>query len=157
MQLLNSPLEVGVRVVALLSALYPAGADLTRIVLLDHLILHSGDFSEEMSLHPKVPGRVGELGVKRQLVSEGISLMGARGLIVPEYSVAGIAYVAGDDARPFLSSINSLYLADLQRRCEWAAREFSAVDDDAIRSRLGDVFGHWAVEFEQIVRQDNDE
>lgn len=73
-QLLNSPLEVGVRVVAMLNALYPRQADLSRIVLLDHVALHSEDFSGAESLHPAVPVRIGELGMKRELVRQGIIL-----------------------------------------------------------------------------------
>ncbi|MFK5256118.1 ABC-three component system middle component 2 [Propionibacterium freudenreichii] len=116
-QLLNSPLEVGVRVVAMLNALYPRQADLSRIVLLDHVALHSEDFSGAESLHPAVPVRIGELGMKRELVRQGIILMGVRGLIVRNLNVSGIYYGASDDARPFLESIDSAYLTKLRRRC----------------------------------------
>lgn len=149
-QLLNSPLEIGIRVVALLAALYPERADLARIVLLDHVVLHSGDFAGARSLHPEIPGRVGELGVKRGLIREGITLMGARGLIVRELTTAGIYYSASDDARPFLDSMDAVYLAHLRARCAWVAGTFGAIDDDDIRARLGVVFGSWAEEFEQF-------
>jgi hypothetical protein len=154
-QLLNSPLEIGIRVVALLAALYPERADLARIVLLDHLVLHSGDFAGARSLHPETPGRVGELGVKRGLIREGITLMGARGLVVRELTTSGIYYSASDDARPFLDSMDAVYLAHLRARCAWAAGTFGALDDDDIRARLGVVFGSWAEEFEQLNGQEN--
>lgn len=152
-QLLNSPLEVGVRVVALLTALYPKRADLSRIVLLDHVALHSGDFAGAESLHPAIPVRVGELGMKRDLVRQGIVLMGSRGLIVRDLAVSGISYVASDDARPFLESVDSRYLARFRHRCAWAASEFGDLDDETIRMRLGAVFGSWAEEFDQMRRE----
>ncbi|MFD6858168.1 ABC-three component system middle component 2 [Rhodococcus sp. NPDC060090] len=153
-QLLNSSFEVGVRVVAMLTALYPTQADLARIVLLDHVVLHSEDFEGGTSLHPATPGRVGELGVKRELVREGIHLMGARGLLVRNATLDGIYYVASDDARPFLDSMDAPYLARLRERCSWAASEFGLLSDDAIRTRLSEVFGRWAEEFEYLDRQE---
>ncbi|MGP5612283.1 ABC-three component system middle component 2 [Brachybacterium alimentarium] len=156
-QLLNSPLEVGVRVVAMLNALYPRQADLSRIVLLDHVALHSEDFSGAESLHPAVPVRIGELGMKRELVRQGIILMGVRGLIVRNLNVSGIYYGASDDARPFLESIDSAYLTKLRRRCAWAATEFGELDDETIRMRLGAVFGSWAEEFDQMRGNEKDD
>jgi hypothetical protein len=153
-QLLNSPLEVGIRVVALLTALYPERADLARIVLLDHVVVHSSDFDGESSLHPKIPGRVGELGVKRTLIRQGIALVGARGLIVRHLTTAGIYYRAGEDAQPFLDSMDAMYLAGLRSRCEWAAGTYGGLADDDIRARLGVVFGSWAEEFEQFDGQE---
>ena len=154
-QLLNSPLEVGIRVVALLTALYPARADLARIVLLDHVVLHSGDFDGTSSLHPEIPGRVGELGVKRELVQLGIVLMGARGLIIRDLTLSGIYYGASDDARPFLDSIDAPYLARLRERCAWAASAFGVLDDEALRVRLGSVFGRWTEEFGPVRMQES--
>lgn len=147
--LLNSPLEIGIRVVALLTALYPERADLARIVLLDHIVLHSSDFAGANSLHPEIPGRVGELGVKRELIRKGITIMGVRGLIVRDLTIAGIYYRASDDARPFLDSMNATYLTRLRARCAWAASTFEGFDDDDIKARLAVVFGSWAEEFEQ--------
>lgn len=149
-QLLNGPLEIGIRVVALLTALYPERADLARIVLLDHVVLHSSDFAGASSLHPEIPGRVGELGVKRELIRDGITIMGLRGLIVRDLSAAGIYYRASEDARPFLDSMDATYLAHLRARCAWAAGTFGGLDDDDIRARLAVVFGSWVEEFEHL-------
>lgn len=154
-QLLNSPLEIGIRAVALLTALYPERADLARIVLLDHIVLHSSDFSGASSLHPEIPGRVGELGIKRELIRDGITIMGARGLIVRDLTTAGFYYRASEDARPFLDSMDAIYLVHLRARCAWAAGTFGGLDDDHIRARLGVVFGSWAEEFEQLNGQEH--
>ena len=156
-QLLNSPLEVGVRVVAMLTALYPRQADLARIVLLDHVALHSEDFAGADSLHPAIPVRVGELGMKRELARKGVALMGARGLIIRHLNISGIYYSASDDARPFLEAVDSPYLVQLRGRCAWAASEFGALDDDTIRRRLGAVFGSWAEEFDQVRRNEQND
>lgn len=149
-QLLNSPLEIGIRVVALLTALYPERADLARIILLDHVVLHSSDFAGASSLHPEIPGRVGELGVKRDLIREGINIMGMRGLIIRDLTTAGIYYRASEDARPFLDSMDATYLGRLRSRCTWVAGTFGGLADDDIRARLAVVVGSWAEEFEKL-------
>lgn len=149
-QPLNSAFEVGVRVVATLVEMYPQSADLARIVLLDHAILHSGDFSGEASLHPSVPGRIGELSVKRGLIEQGIQLMGRRGLISQSNTEGGIYYSASDDALPFLESIDSPYLNRLRDRCQWAEQTFGPKSDEEIRAQLNQVFGRWAEEFENV-------
>ena len=148
-QLLNSPFEVGIRVVAMLTAMYPASADLARIVLLDHAGLHSEAFAGGESLHPPTPGRVSELGVKRDLIRRGVQLMAARGLIVIQATPSGIYYRAGEDARPFLDSIDAPYLTQLRSRFAWVSTEFGPMSDDAVRARLNEVFGQWTEEFDQ--------
>lgn len=152
-QILNSPLEVGIRVVAILTSLYPSSTDLTRLVLLDHAVLHSGDFGGLTSLHPQTPVRSGELSIKRELISQGIHLMGSRGLIDRELALAGIYYRASDDALPFLQAFDSTYLTALRLRSAWAASEFSELSDEQIRSQLQSVFGQWAEEFDGDYRR----
>jgi hypothetical protein len=93
---------------------------------------------------------VSELGVKRDLIRHGVRLMAARGLIVSEATPTGIYYQASEDARPFLDSIEAQYLDQLRRRFAWVATEFGAMGDDAVRSRLNEVFGRWAEEFDQF-------
>lgn len=149
-QPLNSALEVGIRVVAMLTALYPQAADLSRIVLLDYAVLHSGDFNGELSLHPNIPGRVGELSVKRGLVEDGVQLMGLRGLVVRKNTEHGIYYSASDDALPFLESIDSSYLNRLRDRCLWAAQSFGDRSEEEVRTQLNEVFGLWAEEFDDV-------
>lgn len=81
--------------------------------------------------------------------------MGARGLIVRELTSAGIYYGAGDDARPFLSSMDAPYLERLLERCNWAAIVFGGFDDDGIRNQLGDAFARWSEEFGQVRTADD--
>nr|WP_156163863.1 ABC-three component system middle component 2 [Demequina maris] len=135
---------------ALLTAMYPMRADVARIVLLDHVVLHTGDFGGMSSLHPEIPGRVGELGMKRELVQDGMVLMGARGLVVREMTTSGIYFGASDDARPFLAAMDAEYVLRLRARCAWVVAAFGSLNDDAIRDRLGAVLGRWSEEYEPI-------
>jgi len=66
--LFNSRLEAGVRAVVVLEAIRPETIDLSEMVLFDHIVVHTADFSGPPSLHVDVPGRHGELLVRRQLI-----------------------------------------------------------------------------------------
>ena len=72
---LNSPIEVGIRVLMILVEAFPAHLDINCLVLLDHGLLHSADLNGPESLHPPIPIRVGELGMKRQHIEAGLQVM----------------------------------------------------------------------------------
>lgn len=148
-QLLNSPIEVGVRVVAVLEALYPRDSDLDRIVLLDHIVLHGADLNGEPRVHPDIPGRTAEMGIKRDLMRKAIQLMGARGLVARQFTTAGVRYTASEDARPFLDSIDAEYLARVRRRSALVAKVFGDLPDAAIWDHIALTLGEWSQEFDE--------
>ena len=86
---LNSSLEVGMRVLMILVDAFPAHLDINRLVLLDHGLLHSADLDGPESLHPPIPVRVGELGVKRQHIEDGLHVMIRAGLAGPSRATTG--------------------------------------------------------------------
>jgi hypothetical protein len=94
----NSPFELGFRMVYLLSALRPAGADLQKLILLDYAIVYSGDLGGPESLHTPLPYRGSELLSRRTLIEQGLHLMSSRGLVNARLDDAGITYVAGPAA-----------------------------------------------------------
>jgi hypothetical protein len=49
--LFNSRLEAGIRAVVVLESLRPETADLTEMVLFDHVVVHTGDLGGPASLH----------------------------------------------------------------------------------------------------------
>jgi ABC-three component (ABC-3C) system Middle Component 2 len=59
--LFNSRLEAGIRAVVVLESLRPETADLTEMVLFDHVVVHTGDLGGPASLHVDVPGRQGRV------------------------------------------------------------------------------------------------
>ena len=71
----NSPLETGIRSLAILVAAYPESLDLQRLLEMDYLVVHSGDADGPESLHAPLPLRAGELLVRRGLIETGLLLM----------------------------------------------------------------------------------
>src|ERR1700712_1779461 len=92
----SSPLETGIRSLGVLVASYPQSFDLQRLVVFDHLIVHTGDLGGPASLHPRLPLRSAELIVRRGLVERGLMLMVSRGLLNRVVNEDGIAYCASE-------------------------------------------------------------
>lgn len=123
---LNSPLEVGIRVLALLTHAYPAALDLDEIIFYDYAILHSADLGGPTSLHPPLPAREGELGVKLGLVEDGIQVILRASLIEMVPTVSGIQFRATENSYSFVSILSAPYVSLLRSRINWALESFGA-------------------------------
>jgi hypothetical protein len=144
----NSPLETGIRSLAILAAAHPASYDLQRLVELDYLVVHSGDTDGPQSLHAPLPLRAGELLVRRGLIETGLMLMMSRGLVLRQSKSEGIYYSAGDSAAPFLASLTAGYTTRLIQRAEWAVKTFDRFSTDEIRAITNRFFERWSNQFQ---------
>ena len=145
---LNSPLEVGVRVLMILTEAFPEHLDINRLVLLDHGILHSADLGGPESLHPPLPIRAGELGVKRAAIEQGLHVMVRAGLVEMTPTAAGIQFRASDSAYGFVSVLGSDYAVTLHDRIDWILHHFDDLSEGALRSQMRAIFDAWSEEFE---------
>lgn len=144
----NSPFELGLRMVYLLCALRPGGADLQKLVLLDYAIVYSGDLKGPSSLHTPVPYRGSELLSRRELIEQGLYIMSTRGLVDAGMDASGITYVAGPAALTMVGSLTSQYFLQLEERCRWAAAEFADVDSFDLTSKFASDGHLWGAELE---------
>jgi len=85
----NSPLEVGLRSLALLVAGYPKVFDLNHLVLFDFIAIHTEQFGGVTNLHPENRYHNTELLVRRPIISEGLRLFASKGLIEPKVTDTG--------------------------------------------------------------------
>ena len=144
----NSPLETGVRALAILEAAYPGRSDLQRLVELDYLVVHSGDAGGPASLHAPLPMRASELLVRREIIERGLLLMMSRGLVERTAGVDGIEYEAGETARPYMASLSAPYTVELRARARWAVETFGQMGTDAIRAITRRLFDQWTSDFQ---------
>lgn len=144
----NSPFELGIRMVYLLTSLMPRGADLQKLVLLDYAIVYSGDLDEPESLHTPVPYRGGELLSRRELIEQGLYLMSTRGLIDARMDETGITYIAGPAALTMVGSLTSKYFLNLEHRCKWASIHFGESESDELTTNFAQKGHLWGAELE---------
>jgi hypothetical protein len=146
----NSPFELGIRMVYLLNALQPTGADLQKLVLLDYAVVYSDDLGGPPSLHTPVPYRGSEYLSRRDLIAQGLYLMSTRGLVAVSMDNTGITYFAGDTARTMVGALTSPYLRELEGRCRWAAKMFAFLGSREMTKRFAQQGHLWGAEFEGV-------
>lgn len=151
-ELFNTPFELGLRMVYLLSALRPGGADLQKLVLLDYAIVYSRDVGGPDSLHTPVPFRNAELFSRRERIEQGLYLMSTRGLVEVVMDERGLTYVAGPSSFTMVGSLSSKYWRELEARCKWAARRFGAADSSALQREFAEKGHLWGAELETVRR-----
>lgn len=127
---------------------FPAHLDINRLVLLDHGLLHSADLNGPESLHPPIPARVGELGMKRQYVEDGLQMMMRAGLAEMSAMERGIEFWASESSESFLKLFESDYSRALHDRAHWVVNELGSIDDALLRVRMREISSHWSEEFE---------
>lgn len=147
-RLFNSNLETGVRAVVLLNAAFPRSFDLARLIWLDHLVVHTRDIGGPESLHPPIPGRNGELLVRRRLLESSLNLMRRLHLINIIPDETGIKYQASDEAPAFVTLLNSKYSNALKIRAEWLVAAIGKEEPDAVAKRLNPEIDNWLVQFQ---------
>lgn len=145
--LFNSPLEVGFRSLIILDAFYPHKMDLTYLTWFDHLIVNTADFGGDVSLHPKIPFRIGEILVRRKLVQDGLELMQSLNLINIINDESGFSYQASDESNFIIDLISSEYGTELKDRASWLFNNFSDLSRDEISRIVEKNLGRWNIEF----------
>lgn len=148
----NSPLEAGIRTICVLVPAHPQAFDVQRLVVFDHLVVHTGDVGGPESLHPQLPKRSSEILVRRRTVERGLHLMQHRGLVERQVDAFGITYRAGEFAGTFVESLAAPYLHSLRARGQWVTDTFAGMSDAALRNEMNRVFGQWIEEFQTAQR-----
>lgn len=145
----NTPLESGLRSLAILVEQHPDPLDLQRLLNYDYLVVHSGDVDPAVpSLHPPTPHRSGELLVRRALVEQGLRLMVSRGLVSQKFGASGILYSAGEGAAAFLSELEAPYTRRLVELGRWVVNRFGGLDDPAMDAFVRENLDRWGSEFD---------
>ena len=149
-EVFNTPFELGLRMVYLLFALRPGGADLQKLVLLDYTIVYSQDVGGPSSLHTPVPYRNAELFSRRERIEQGLYLMSTRGLVDVVLDNRGMTYIAGPSSFTMVGSLSSKYWRDLQVRCEWVAERFGQANSNELLNLFAESGHLWGAELETV-------
>jgi hypothetical protein len=144
----NSQLETGARAMVILDAAYPRALDLARLTWFDHLVVHTQDIGGPSSLHPSLPGRTGELLVRRRRVEESLKLMRRLHLVDAIADERGIMYRAGDDAPALVSLMRTKYATALKDRAKWLVTELADLEEAQLTQLIASHIGRWSAEFQ---------
>lgn len=146
----NTPIESGLRSLAILDAITPKYTDLQRLIYYDYLLVHSGDTDQgPESIHPSIPHRSGEWLVRRKLVEQGLDLMFSKGLVDKRFNKRGITYGATNLTSSFLRYLKSSYSNRVKENASWVAITFSSLSQKEIDKYMIENLGRWGAEFNQ--------
>lgn len=145
--LFNSRLEAGIRAVIILESLRPETADLSDMVLFDHVVVHTSDLGGPSSLHAELPDRKGELLIRRRLVEAGLELMRRCHLVEQENSEDGLVWRAADDAANYVELLESAYSMHLKNCAAWLRSEVRARSKAGFKAFAREELGDWSEAF----------
>lgn len=155
-KIINSPLEVGMRSLFIISKIEPDYIDFDRLLIYDYFLVHTNDLSNEFpSIHPPTPHRSGELLIKRQILYDGLSLMYSRGLLNMVIIENGIVFSATKATKYFLNLFSSYYSQKLHELSGLVVRICSDIPTDELRNMVKSNLDKWGGEFinESLVRE----
>ena len=147
-RIFNTPFETGLRAVVVLTECYPERLSLNRLVVFDHLVVHTGDIHGPPSMHPQDRSRAAEILVRRGLVSSGLALMETRGLVARTATPDGFRYQAGPEAGSFVDLLASRYIKALKERANWLVENVLPHSDEALAQLVRGRMDEWAPEFQ---------
>jgi hypothetical protein len=147
-RLFNSPLEAGIRAVVVLEHLRPEALDLAEMVLFDHVVVHTADLGGPASLHPEVPGRKGELLVRRRLVESSLQLMQRCHLIDQENAEVGIVYRASEEAAAYVELLETDYSVQMKACARWLADQVRTYSKAQFKLLVRERIGDWTDAFQ---------
>lgn len=147
-ELINTPIECGVRSLVILQAIHPRRCDLKRLVTYDYFLSHSGDVEGgPLSLHAESPFRDGEILVRREIVQRGLTLIVAKGLVQQHFGSFGVEYEAASFAGAFLNYFESAYANKAKSIALWINDHFGSMSDLELDSFVTENLGKWGIEF----------
>ena len=144
----NTPFETGLRSVVILTAAYPDSLGLNRLVVFDHLVVHTEDVGGPESMHPKDRSRAAEILVRRSLVQSGLSLMQTRGLVERLVTPLGFRYRAGEESGSFVDMLSCDYMIALKERAFWLMEAIQPMSDDDLAKLVQSRMDVWEPEFQ---------
>lgn len=148
-KIFNTPEEVGVRILFILS-LCNKRMSSQRIMYYDYFILHLYDIDSVYdSLHPDNPNHSSEIAVKRDIINRGLKLMISKGLLDIKYTKTGIYYQKNSITDPFLQMFKNGYVDKLKQNISVVNERFDKYSDGQIYKYIDRSIGSWYGEFEK--------
>ena len=145
--LYHTPLEAGIRAVVVLEHMRPLTADLSEVVLYDHVVVHASDVGGPMSLHAAVSGRKGELLVRRGIGEAGLAPIRRCPLSCTPSDQQGFAWRASEEAASYVELLESPYSADLKTCASWLAGQVRELSKSGFKSMVVSHIGEWTESF----------
>lgn len=133
-RLYNTKVELGLRCLFILKALYPNFCSLDRLSYLDYLSLYIEDYKDKTTnLHPKYPFQSIEVLEKRQVLKKSILELALKGLIDVETN-EGLCYRCNGNTLWFIDGIQDKYSDHLMKNIQLIVQETKLKTDEELKN-----------------------
>lgn len=146
-KIFNTPLEIGLRVLAILNSHSSNSMDVERLMYFDYLSLNTGDIGGEESLHAPVPNRGVQVFARKDLIQRGIAILLSKELIDVQATKFGFNYTVNKNGEKFLSYFDSEYYQLLVTRIAWVVKNFAGFSNEELRGFIREKLQEWGGDF----------
>ncbi|MDQ6481829.1 ABC-three component system middle component 2 [Dyadobacter sp. LHD-138] len=150
-RLFNTPLEIGLRLLVLLSQ-SQTQMDSEKLMYLDFLCLNTFDIGGPESLHAPIPNRGVQVFAKKELIQRGLAVMLSKELIAIIPTEKGFLYYATDAGRYFLQYFQTPYYSKLVEKSSWVVSLFDEESTQEIKKYIDDNLSKWGGEFVEAAK-----
>jgi hypothetical protein len=154
--LFNTPLEVGLRMLYVLNTFKSIEIDMNTLVIFDYLLLNSNDFPQgPKSIHPSIPHRSTQMIIKPPILREGLNLMISKDLIDISFTDEGIKYKANELTGKIIELLDNTYSKQLLEISFWIKKQFGNYDFKKLDLFVKNNIPNWGSEFiyESLIRE----
>jgi len=152
-RLFNTPLEISLRTLFILTKFFPKDLELETLIYLDYFAVHSNDLrGGPQSLHPKYPFRSSEIVVKRDILQKGLIYLISKELVEIKLADEGIKYAATNIGRNIISLFDSRYAKGLSLICNWLFERFYDLSENDLKKIVDTNIEKWGGEFSNEAR-----
>ncbi|WP_397599098.1 ABC-three component system middle component 2 [Silvanigrella sp.] len=133
----NSHLEIGLRVLSILTEAFPNKYSIRQLAVLDYLLVHSDDtLGGPNGLHPKIPQRSGEYFIRKNELDGVLKLLKSKYLINEYYyKDIGILFSATESSIVFLDCLKSNYSKELRSYINnWLIKNFGKMNENQLNN-----------------------
>ena len=135
-RLFNSPFEMELRTVLLLSVASNIPFTIDRMVALDFIICYAADFNlPYANLHGQNSFKYGEISNRRMLVQESVKSLVMKGLISVTID-RGYLFSISEDGKRFARKFTSSYAKDYKKIAKMAAKKYKNDSDEDIMAMI---------------------
>ena len=135
--LFNTPFEIGLRAMLILSVIRSDGITIDRLSAYDFMTIYGKDFEvSDRNLHGDNSYSFSELSTKRSVCSEGIKMFVLDGLIGVNRTKDGFMYKLTAAGRKYIETLESDYKNQYLAIAEAVCKKYARKSDSAILKEI---------------------
>ena len=143
----NSPIEIGLRLLSLLTVSFPSKYSIQQLAAFDYMVVHSDDLPGGPSgIHPRTPQRSSEYLIRLNEIHKSLLFYMSRNLVEEFFTPDGITYSATNYSASFLDTLKAKYSLLIWQRASWVIEHYGDLNISQLNRFMIDALDEWGGE-----------